>query len=90
MDHTNKYLYLKHEGKNAYEIVLEMTGDGKSPLYGIKKIREIFPFLSLAEAKEVFVIATSGYKSLHNYQGSFRELLMKNNKTDRRQSKLNA
>lgn len=77
MDHTNKYLYLKHEGKNAYEIVLEMTGDGKSPLYGIKKIREIFPFLSLAEAKEVFVIATSGYKSLHNYQGSLPKDLEK-------------
>lgn len=70
MDNTNKYLYLKHEGKTAYQIVLEMINDGKTPLYGIKKIREIFPFLSLAEAKEVFVIATSEYKSLYDYQGS--------------------
>ncbi len=83
MDHTNKYLYLKHEGKNAYKIVLEATGNGKMPLQGVKKIREIFPFLSLAEAKEIVVIATSEYKSLYDYPGSlFKELEELNDSTN--------
>ncbi|MFP3593160.1 hypothetical protein [Chryseobacterium sp. SIMBA_038] len=65
-----KYLYLKHEGKNAFEIVNEIISSGKMQLFAVKKIREIFPLLSLIEAKEIVVISTSGYKSLYDYQGS--------------------
>lgn len=70
MDHSPKYLYLKHEGRNAYDIVKDVISDGKMPLYGVKKIRELFPFLTLTEAKEIVVIATSEHKSLYDYQGS--------------------
>ncbi|RZL12681.1 MAG: hypothetical protein EOO62_10395 [Hymenobacter sp.] len=48
----------------------EIIDKYKSPLFTIKKIREIFPDLSLIEAKEIFVIATSEHKSLSDYQGS--------------------
>lgn len=70
MDNTAKYTYLKHNGKNPFEIVEEIISNGYMPLHAVKKIREIFPFLSLEEAKEIVVIATSEYKSLYNYQGS--------------------
>ncbi|MCX8531815.1 hypothetical protein [Chryseobacterium luquanense] len=70
MDNTIKYLHLKHEEKNVYEIVYEIVEKYKSPLFTIKKIREIFPDLSLIEAKEIVVIATSEHKSLYDYQGS--------------------
>ncbi|MFC3160837.1 hypothetical protein SAMN05443633_105183 [Chryseobacterium arachidis] len=70
MDNTNKYLHIKHEGKNVYEIVDELMGKYKSPLVTIQKIREIFPQLSLIEAKEVVIIKTSEHKSLYDYQGS--------------------
>lgn len=70
MDNSAKYLYLKHDGKNPYEIVNEIISNGKMPLYGVKKIRELFPLLTLAEAKEIVVIATSEHTSLYDYQGS--------------------
>jgi len=70
MDNTMKYLYLKHEGKNAFEIVNEIISSGKTQLFAVKKIREIFPHLSLIEAKEIVVISTSEYKSLYDFQGS--------------------
>ncbi|MDR2238667.1 MAG: hypothetical protein LBE92_21320 [Chryseobacterium sp.] len=82
MDQTKKYLYLKYKGKNAYEWVLETTGNGKMPLHGVTKIREIFPFLSLAEAKEIVVIATSQYKSLHDYQEDVFKGLEENDPTN--------
>ncbi|WP_415325692.1 hypothetical protein [Chryseobacterium sp. MMS23-Vi53] len=71
MDNTNKYLHLKHEEKNIFEIVDEIMEKYKSPLITIKKIREIFPQLSLMEAKEIVIIRTSEHKSLYDYQGSF-------------------
>lgn len=70
MNNTIKYLYLKHEDRNVYEIVDEIMEKYKSPLYTIKKIREIFPDLSLMESKEIVIIATSEHKSLYDYQGS--------------------
>lgn len=36
----------------------------------MKRIREIFPHLSLMESKEMVMIATTQYKSLHDYQGN--------------------
>lgn len=70
MDNTDKYFYLKYEGKNVYEILKEIIFNGNMPLHGVWKIREIFPELSLMEAKEIIVIATSEHKSLYDYQGS--------------------
>lgn len=70
MDHTNKYLHIKLDDKNVYEIVDEIMVQYKSPLIAIKKIRKKFPFLSLMEAKEIVVIRTSNHKSLYDYQGS--------------------
>lgn len=70
MNNSNKYFHLNYEGKNAYEIVDEIMNKYKTPLFAIKKIREIFPNLSLMEAKEIVIIATSEHKSLYDYQGS--------------------
>ncbi|MNU28044.1 hypothetical protein D3C71_164690 [compost metagenome] len=53
-----------------YEIVDEMMEQYKSTLVTIKKSREIFPQLSLMEAKEIVIIRTSEHKSLYDYQGS--------------------
>lgn len=70
MDNTLKYLHLKHDDKNAIEIAEEITASAITPLYTIKRIREIFPHLALMEAKELVIIATTEYKSLYDYQGS--------------------
>ncbi|MNY45757.1 hypothetical protein D3C86_1808830 [compost metagenome] len=70
MDNTSKYLRLKHKDKSVYEIVDEMMEQYKSTLVTIKKSREIFPQLSLMEAKEIVIIRTSEHKSLYDYQGS--------------------
>jgi len=70
MDNTNKYFYIKHEDKNVYEIVDEIMEKYKSPLFAVKKIREILPDLSLMEAKEIVIIRTTEHKSLYDYQGS--------------------
>jgi len=70
MDYTKKYIYLKHQGKDIYKIIEEMMTRYKSPLFAIRKIREIFPQLSLMEAKEVVIIATTEHKSLSDYQKS--------------------
>jgi len=69
MDNTIKYFHLRHEEKSVYEIVDEIMGKYKSPLITIKKLREIFPDLSLIDAKEIVVIRTSEHKSLYDYQG---------------------
>lgn len=70
MDNSNKYIHITHDDKNVYEIVHEIMVLQKSPLFAIKKIREIFPNLFLVDAKEIVIIATSEHKSLEDYQGS--------------------
>ena len=70
MDNTIKYLHLKHNGRNAVEIAEEISSLGITPLYALKRIREIFPHLSLMEAKEIVIMATTEHKSLYDYQGS--------------------
>ncbi len=70
MDNTNKYLHLKLNGRNVIEIAEKIAASAITPLYAIKKIRAIFPHLSLIEAKEIVIIATTEYKSLYDYQGS--------------------
>ncbi len=70
MDNSNKYFHFSHEGKNVYEIVDEIISNYKSPLFAIKKIREIFPTFSLIEAKEIVIVSTSVHKGLYDYQGS--------------------
>lgn len=70
MDNTLKYLHLKHNGKNVFEIAKEIAASAITPLYVIKRIREIFLHLSLMESKEIVIIATTEHKSLYNYQGS--------------------
>lgn len=52
MDNTNKYIYLIKDGKNPYDIVGEVMDNYNSPLFAIKKIREIFPNISVVDAKE--------------------------------------
>ncbi len=75
MDNTKKYLFIKHEGKNVYEIVNDIMEKYKSPLITIKKLREALSDISLMEAKEIVTIATTEYKSLYDYQGSLFEHL---------------
>jgi len=70
MDNALKYLHLKHNGKNVFEIVKEIAASAITPLYVIKRIREIFPHLSLMESKEIVIIVTGEHKSLYDYQGS--------------------
>lgn len=70
MDNSKKYLDLKHNGRDAYEIIDEMMDKYKSSLFTIKKIREIFPNLSLVDAKEIVMIRTTEHNSLCDYQGS--------------------
>ncbi|MGH1520000.1 hypothetical protein [Chryseobacterium sp. JK1] len=70
IDNTKKYLHFKYNDKTPLEIVAEMTSKGATSLYVIKEIKNMFPTLSLTEAKEVVVIATSEYKSLYDYQGN--------------------
>jgi hypothetical protein len=70
MNNTNKYLYIKYEGKNVYEIVDKIMEKYESPLFAVKKIREVLPGLSLMEAKEIVIIRTTEHKSLYDYQGS--------------------
>lgn len=75
MDNTKKYLFIQHEGKNVYEIVDEMMLKYKSPLFAVKKLREILPVLSLMESKEIVAIRTSEHKSLEDYQKSLFDYL---------------
>lgn len=75
MDNTKKYLFIKYEGKNVYEIVDEMMVKYKSPLFAVKKLREILPALSLMEAKEIVTIRMSEHKSLEDYQKSLFDCL---------------
>ncbi|WP_267404105.1 MULTISPECIES: hypothetical protein [unclassified Chryseobacterium] len=70
MDNYHKYLYIKKGDKNVYEIVDELMRKNKSPLIAIKRLKEIFPALSLMEAKGIVIIRTSEHKSLYDYQGS--------------------
>lgn len=63
MDNTGKYLHFKYNNKNAIEISQEIVSKGKSPLFAIKEIKEMFPAFSLMDAKEVVIIATSEHKS---------------------------
>ncbi|GEN76988.1 hypothetical protein [Chryseobacterium hagamense] len=70
MDKTVKYLHLKHDDKNAFQIVREMTDSLKTPLYAIRKIKELFPHLSLTEAKEIVIMTVTKYKNLYDYQDS--------------------
>lgn len=70
MDNTHKYLHIEHNGKSVYKIVDEIMVEYNSPLFAVKRIKEIFPFLSLMEAKEIVTISTSEYKSLDDYQES--------------------
>lgn len=79
MDNTSKYLRFKYDHKNPFEIVQEILSQGNPPLFAVTDIREKFPAFSLMEAKEVVAIATSEYKSLHDYQG---ELLIQFEKLD--------
>ena len=39
-------------------------------MFAIKKIQEIFPQLSLTDAKEIVIISTTKHKSLYDYQES--------------------
>jgi hypothetical protein len=77
MDNTSKYLQIKYDNKNPFEIVQEMTSTGRSPLHAVKEIMKKFPAFSLMEAKEVVTIATTEHKSLYDYQGELFSQLEK-------------
>ncbi len=51
-------------------MVDEIMAEYNSPLFAVKRILEMFPFLPLMEAKEIMAISTSEYKSLNDYQAS--------------------
>ncbi|MBW8523332.1 hypothetical protein K0U91_11175 [Chryseobacterium chendengshani] len=68
MDNSFKYKLLKLQDKNIFDLVKDFEKKGETPLKIILSIRKLFPKLSLVEAKEIMIIGTTKYKSLHDFQ----------------------
>lgn len=68
MDNSFKYKLLKLQDKNVFDLVKGFDKKGETPLKIILSIRKLFPKLSLVEAKEIMIIGTTKYKSLHDFQ----------------------
>ncbi|MEL1242856.1 hypothetical protein AAEO56_01170 [Flavobacterium sp. DGU11] len=67
--HKDQYLKPENAGKDVFTIFKELS-ENNSPINAIIKLRELFPELTLNEAKEIMVIAQTGYKDLNDYQQS--------------------
>jgi len=67
MDTREKYLKLEKDGKNVLTIFNELA-EKNSPMNSMIILRELFPELTLMEAKEVLVLAETDYNDLDDYQ----------------------
>lgn len=67
MDAKEKYLRLEKDGKNVFTIFNELA-EKNSPMTSIAKLRELFPELTLIEAKEILILSETDYKDLNDYQ----------------------
>jgi hypothetical protein len=67
MSTKEKYIYLEKDGKNIFSIYTELKKKN-DPLKAMVLMREMFPELSLIEAKEVIVLSETDYNSLSDYQ----------------------
>jgi hypothetical protein len=67
MSAKEKYLSLEKVGENIFSIYTELkkTND---PLKAMVLMREMFPELSLIQAKEIMVLSETDYTSLRDYQ----------------------
>ncbi|UKB82437.1 hypothetical protein LF887_15640 [Chryseobacterium sp. MEBOG06] len=67
MDTKEKYIKLKKDGKNVLTIFNELI-ENNSPMNSVVKLRELFPELTLIEAKEILILSETNYKDLDDYQ----------------------
>lgn len=69
------FLRGKH-GRSAKDISKELART-LSPIETIKELRNHFPELTLAQAKEVLIVTTTEYKSLEDYQADLLKVIEK-------------
>lgn len=83
MKSSEKYLNIKKDGKNVFEIFNELKKQNNS-MSAMVSLREIFPELTLIEAKEIVVLSETAFKSLNDYQSDLAEKIKKieSDKTD--------
>lgn len=67
MNKKEEYLSLIKDGKNVFEFLEEFKKENNS-IDSMVKLREIFPQLTLLQAKEILIINDGVYESLDNYQ----------------------
>ena len=67
MDTREKYLNLEKDGKIVLTIFNELA-EKNSPMNSMIILRELFPELTLMEAKEILVLAETDYNDLDDYQ----------------------
>jgi hypothetical protein len=67
MDAKEKYLAIKKNDKNVFEILNELKKENNS-IDSMVKLREIFPELTLIEAKEILIVSETDHNSLEEYQ----------------------
>ncbi|AWM13597.1 hypothetical protein DI487_06790 [Flavobacterium sediminis] len=70
MDAKEKYLKIKIGNKNVFDILNELKKESNS-IDSIVKLREVFPELTLIEAKEILIISETSFNSLDEYQQNF-------------------
>ena len=70
MDAKEKYLAIKKNDKNVFEILNELKKENNS-IDSMVKLREIFPELTLIEAKEILIVSETNHNSLEEYQKDF-------------------
>lgn len=70
MDAKEKYLAIKKNDKNVFEIWNELKKKNNS-IDSMVKLREIFPELTLIEAKEILIVSETNHNSLEEYQKDF-------------------
>ncbi|MDR6968505.1 hypothetical protein J2X31_002528 [Flavobacterium arsenatis] len=70
MDAKEKYLKIKKGNKNVFDILNELKKENNS-IDSMVKLREVFPELTLIEAKEILIISETSFNSLAEYQQDF-------------------
>lgn len=77
MQSKEKYLQLKKNGNNVFQVFSEIRKDNNA-MDSIIKIREVFAQLTLLEAKEILIISETNFNNLEEYQkdliDKFKEL----------------
>jgi hypothetical protein len=72
MDYFAKYETMKSDGTSAVEVYRAALADGLDPITRIRLLRTVFG-LSLAEAKEVTIVASESAKSLDDFQSGIAQ-----------------